>query len=58
MLAAGILITGLLAMCQGKKREQQHLESLGKPVAITMDYPAQGSIFPPEFPAPTWLWRD
>ena len=46
MLATGILITGLLAMCRGNKREQQAPESLGKPVAITMDYPAQGSIFP------------
>lgn len=29
-----------------------------EPNAITIDYPAEGSIFPPEFPAPTWLWRD
>lgn len=26
--------------------------------AITIDYPAVGTIFPPEFPAPTFLWRD
>ena len=26
--------------------------------AITIDYPAAGTIFPPEFPAPTFLWRD
>src|SRR5664279_1494955 len=58
MLAAGILMTGMLARCQGSKREQQRPESLGKPVAITMDYPVEGSIFPPELPAPTWLWRD
>jgi tetratricopeptide (TPR) repeat protein len=25
---------------------------------ITVDYPSEGSIFPPEFPAPTFLWRD
>jgi len=25
---------------------------------ITIDYPAQGSIFPPEITAPTFLWRD
>lgn len=25
---------------------------------ITVDYPEQGSIFPPEIPAPTFLWRD
>ena len=32
--------------------------SLGEPGPIAIDYPAEGSIFPPEFPAPTWLWRD
>ena len=25
---------------------------------ITVDYPAEGSVFPPEFPPPTFLWRD
>jgi tetratricopeptide (TPR) repeat protein len=27
-------------------------------VAITIDYPAEGSIFPPEITPPTFLWRD
>jgi tetratricopeptide (TPR) repeat protein len=26
--------------------------------AITVDYPLDGSVFPPEFPPPTFLWRD
>ena len=26
--------------------------------AITVDYPAEGSIFPPDISAPTFLWRD
>jgi hypothetical protein len=35
----------------------------GKPngpklAAITVDYPEQGSIFPPEITSPTFLWRD
>ena len=25
---------------------------------ITVDYPLQGSVFPPEFPAPLVMWRD
>ena len=25
---------------------------------ITIDYPAEGSVFPPEITAPTFLWRD
>ena len=26
--------------------------------ALTIDYPLDGSIFPPDFAAPTFLWRD
>jgi len=26
--------------------------------AITVDYPLEGAVFPPEFPAPTFEWRD
>jgi Tfp pilus assembly protein PilF len=29
-----------------------------RPGTLTIDYPADGAIFPPEFPPPTWLWRD
>ncbi|MFH1573408.1 MAG: hypothetical protein ABIG68_05460, partial [Acidobacteriota bacterium] len=29
-----------------------------RPAAILVDYPAEGSVFPPGFPAPTFLWRD
>ncbi len=28
------------------------------PARIAMDYPPEGAIFPPEFPAPTFLFRD
>ncbi len=28
------------------------------PAPITIDYPAEGSVFPPEITAPTFLWRD
>ena len=28
------------------------------PAAITIDYPEEGSIFPPEITPPTFLWRD
>ena len=47
-----------LVACQVAKRDPPKQESFGEPVSITIDYPAEGSIFPPEFPAPTWLWRD
>ena len=28
------------------------------PRKITVDYPLEGSVFPPEFPPPTFLFRD
>lgn len=30
----------------------------GSSAAITVDYPRNGSVFPPEFPVPTFEWRD
>jgi tetratricopeptide (TPR) repeat protein len=32
--------------------------SAGRTATITVDYPPGGAIFPPEFPPPTFLWRD
>jgi tetratricopeptide (TPR) repeat protein len=32
--------------------------SAGPPAAITIDYPEDGSVFPPEITPPTFLWRD
>jgi Tfp pilus assembly protein PilF len=32
--------------------------SASTPAAIAVDYPQSGSIFPPDFAAPTFLWRD
>jgi tetratricopeptide (TPR) repeat protein len=29
-----------------------------RPLPITVDYPLEGSVFPPEFPPPTLLWHD
>jgi tetratricopeptide (TPR) repeat protein len=34
------------------------LAAATSPAAIAIDYPAEGSLFPPEFPAPQFLWRD
>ncbi|MEN6602459.1 MAG: hypothetical protein ABFD86_08565, partial [Bryobacteraceae bacterium] len=34
------------------------LQVSAPPAAITIDYPAGGSIFPPEITPPTFLWRD
>ena len=34
------------------------LSAASPPAPITIDYPPEGSIFPPEITPPTWLWRD
>jgi Flp pilus assembly protein TadD len=33
------------------------LPAAEKAASVTIDYPAQGSVLPPEFPPPTFLWR-
>jgi tetratricopeptide (TPR) repeat protein len=42
----GIFLLGLL------------LAAPSPPAAITIDYPEQGSVFPPEITPPTFLWHD
>ncbi len=50
------IVVGRLAAQQGPRAA---VPSSTKPLApITIDYPAEGSVFPPEIPAPTFLWRD
>jgi len=48
-LIAGVLIVGALNLTGTAVKEAAE---------ITIDYPAEGSIFPPEITAPTFLWRD
>jgi Flp pilus assembly protein TadD len=35
-----------------------HAPSASQPAKITVDYPLDGSVFPPEITPPTFLWRD
>ena len=35
-----------------------HTAITGRSAPLTIDYPADGSIFPPEFPPPQFAWRD
>ena len=43
LLAAAVLVARLTAE---------------RPAGLVIDYPLEGSIFPPDFSAPTFLWRD
>jgi Flp pilus assembly protein TadD len=58
IISAGLVMVTALVAWQIARRHSRRQVSFGEPGSIAIDYPAQGSIFPPEFPAPTWLWRD
>ncbi len=52
-----LIIVGTVMIYLLKVRSQIP-EVISEPAKIIIDYPYEGSIFPPEFPAPTWIWRD
>jgi tetratricopeptide (TPR) repeat protein len=55
-MGATIVTSALVA---GRLPAQNSPQAAAAPSApITIDYPAEGSIFPPEITAPTFLWRD
>jgi type IV pilus biogenesis/stability protein PilW len=57
VIAGCALLTAVVAWQIGKRPSRPQASS-GETGSITIDYPSEGSIFPPEFPAPTWQWRD
>jgi Flp pilus assembly protein TadD len=50
--------TYLLCLCAGAGIAAAAGPGSQSVAAIGIDYPADGSIFPPELPPPTFLWRD
>jgi Flp pilus assembly protein TadD len=58
ILSAGLVVVTVLVAWQLARRRPPRHAPREAPRSIAIDYPADGSIFPPEFPAPTWLWRD
>jgi tetratricopeptide (TPR) repeat protein len=56
--AAGLVMVLALVAGQIARQHFRRQVPFVTPGSITIDYPAEGSVFPPEFPAPTWLWRD
>lgn len=55
---AGSLIATILLVWHFTSSHSGKPQLLEEPASIVIDYPFQGSIFPPEFPSPTMLWRD
>ena len=54
VFAAGVLLLAIL----GGRAAAQLAQAARQPAAILVDYPRDGSVFPPDFPAPLLLWRD
>ena len=44
----------VLAIAAGRRSDEAH----GQAAGVTIDYPEDGSIFPPEITPPTFRWRD
>jgi hypothetical protein len=51
LVVVGIAAFGTIFVAQGTGARDQ-------PAAIAIDYPMDGSVFPPDIGAPTFLWRD
>ena len=63
-----LIVAVLIAACPGQlamrtaglaaSQEAGGAPAAVPPAVIAIDYPQEGSIFPPEITAPTFLWRD
>jgi len=54
----GLMLFTAVVGWQVARRQVPKRAFLEVPRQIVIDYPIEASIFPPEFPAPTWLWRE
>jgi Flp pilus assembly protein TadD len=57
-ISAVLIMVVALVVWQITRQHSLSQQSFVAPGLIAIDYPAEGSIFPPEFPAPTIMWRD
>jgi Flp pilus assembly protein TadD len=60
ILLAATLATATFFALAGKRlaASPEHASSASELAAITIDYPLDGSVFPPEITPPTFVWRD
>jgi tetratricopeptide (TPR) repeat protein len=56
VIVTSAVVAGQLAAEHNARRAVLSLTE--QPAPIIIDYPAEGSIFPPDMTAPTFLWRD
>jgi tetratricopeptide (TPR) repeat protein len=61
MIAAGVFALAIMCSCTNKHMddELQKIEKNQiKPSGIVIDYPMDSTLFPPEIPAPRFIWKD
>ena len=68
LLSANVLLAGIVGACSlllvgggaglSQSSGTDHAPPVSQPAKITVDYPLDGSVFPPEITPPTFLWRD
>src|SRR5579863_7913597 len=56
MGAGACVLAALAALTSARARVAVHAEE--RAGTITIDYPLEGSVFPPEITPPTFLWHD
>ncbi len=58
-LAASALIAAATAWHFTRRQDTGIPDAItGQTASITIDYPAEGSVYPPDFAPPTFIWRD
>ena len=58
LIGAAVACAAILAGRLGAQRTSSQPTGAAVPDVITIYYPLEGSVFPPEITAPTFLWRD
>ena len=58
LIMGGLIVVAAAVVWRTAAYHFPHSANSPKWTRITIDYPGEGAIFPPEFPAPTFLWRD
>jgi Flp pilus assembly protein TadD len=58
IVLGGLVTVVALVGWQSATRHFRRPASARAPVSVTIDYPDEGSVFPPEFPTFSWQWRD
>ena len=58
LVLLGAILVALAVECAAAQSKRAQGAGATRPASITIDYPLEGSIFPPEITPPTFIWHD